>query len=236
MQAMDPQNMPNMQPDPTQPGSVQPVYPTADTGIAHQQPITPLAQHQAMEQFSQSYLKENPLAAMQEGEEVIADIRRHPFGIVSLYFFSFIGLVAACGVIVLLIPKLLGSNATFSPMELSIGLIGIIVLLMLLGLGVTTTIYWQNRWILTSDSITQITQRSLFNRQVSQLSLGNLEDVTAEQRGIIPNMFNFGTLKVETAGERSKFYFLYCPDPNLYARKILMAREIFLQNGGSRGM
>ena len=188
-----------------------------------------------MERLSAQYLKNNPLAAMQEGEEVVADIHRHPFGIVSLYIFSFIGLAAACGVILLLIPKLLGTNSTYSPMEVSVGLIGIVAVLMLLGLGVTTMIYWQNRWVVTSDSITQITQRSLFNRQVSQLSLGNLEDVTAEQRGIIPNMFNFGTLKVETAGERSKFYFLYCPDPNLYARKILMAREIFLQNGGSRG-
>ena len=185
------------------------------------------------EQRNQAYIRDNPLAAMQEGEEILAEIRRHPFGIVSMYIFAVLGLAAACGVILLLVPKFVSSNSDTNTAMLSIGLIGVVLLFMIVGLGITTMIYWQNRWILTSDSITQITQRGLFSRQVSQLSLNNLEDVTAEQQGIVPNMFNFGTLKVETAGERSKFYFLYCPDPNLYARKILMARELFMQAGGN---
>jgi hypothetical protein len=43
-------------------------------------------------------------------------------------------------------------------------------------------------------------------------------------------MFNFGTLKVETAGERSKFVFMYCPRPNEYARRILEIHESFLED------
>lgn len=188
------------------------------------------------QQANAEHLKINPLAAMQDGEEMIADIHRHPFGIISLYFFAFLGLAAACGVILLLVPRLVGANTSsdYDPTMISIGLITVVIVLTLIGLGVATMVYWQNRWVVTSDSLTQITQRSLFNRQVSQLSFGNLEDVTAEQRGIIPNLFNFGTLKAETAGEHSKFFFLYCPNPNLYARKILMAREIYLQNNGER--
>ncbi len=176
------------------------------------------------------HAKVNPLAAMQPGEEFIIEIRRHPFGIISLYLLSFVGFAAACGIILLLSSRMApGSvNGGLSPLTLS--LIGIVLLMMILILGVSTMVYWQNRWIVTSDSVTQITQRGLFNRQTSQLSFGNLEDVTAEQEGLLSSIFNFGTLKVETAGEHSKFYFLYCPNPNFYARKILMAREIFLQN------
>ncbi|SRR6266568_1170401 len=199
-------------------------------------PAQSLSAHQQFEQRNMTYIKDNPLAAMQEGEETLADIHRHPFGIVSMYIFAFLGLAAACGAIILLVPKMISANSSYSATAISIGLIGLVLLFMIIGLGITTMIYWQNRWILTSDSLTQITQKGLFSRQSSQLSLGNLEDVTAEQRGLIPNMLNFGTLKVETAGERSKFYFLYCPDPNLYARKILMARELYLQAGGSRGL
>ena len=198
-------------------------------------PPQPTSQQALMNQQANiDHLKINPLAAMQEGEELIADIHRHPFGIVSLYFFAFVGLVAACGAILLLVPRLIGSNSSYDPTSISIAFIVVVIVLMLAGLGVTTMVYWQNRWVVTSDSLTQISQRSLFSRQVSQLSLGNLEDITAEQRGIIPNLFNFGTLRAETAGEHSKFFFLYCPNPNLYARKILMAREIYLQQNGGR--
>src|SRR6202011_6093270 len=93
-----------------------------------------------------------------------------------------------------------------------------------------TRIYWGNSWIVTSDSVTQVSQTSLFKRQSSQLSLIHLEDVTAEQNGVLAHMFNYGLLRVETAGERSKFTFTFCPNPNFYAREILAAREAFEQN------
>jgi hypothetical protein len=89
-----------------------------------------------------------------------------------------------------------------------------------------------NRWIITSDSITQVNQTSLFNKQSSQLSLANLEDITVEQNGIIQSVFGFGTLRAETAGERSKFMFQYCPNPNSYAQQNLNAREQFEQFRG----
>jgi hypothetical protein len=73
-----------------------------------------------------------------------------------------------------------------------------------------------------------VTQGSLFGAQVSALSFENLEDVTVSQRGILPHMFNYGTLNAETAGERSKFLFTYCPDPVEYARKIIDAKEKYL--------
>jgi hypothetical protein len=93
-------------------------------------------------------------------------------------------------------------------------------------------VYYGNRWILTSDSLTQISQNSLFDKQNSQLSLANLEDISAHQDGILAHIFGFGLLKVETAGEREKFAFTYCPQPNKYAQQILMAREAFEQGGG----
>lgn len=216
---------------PEQPGQQQVPVPPQYGGQPSAQQPAPLTS----EQLTAEHLKVNPLAAMQEGEEMIADIHRHPFGIVSTYIFGLIGFAAACGVILLLTSKLIPEGSSYNPGMVAAALIGIVLVMMVLGLGVTTMIYWQNRWVVTSDSVTQITQRSLFDRQISQLSLSNLEDVTAEQRGIIQSLFNFGTLRVETAGERSKFYFLYCPDPNLYARKILMAREVYLQNNPGRG-
>jgi uncharacterized membrane protein YdbT with pleckstrin-like domain len=78
--------------------------------------------------------------------------------------------------------------------------------------------------------VTQVQQTGLFNKQSSQLSLENLEDVTAEKNGILAQMFNFGVIKCETAGERSKFVFPFCPNPTYYAQEILNARERFMQD------
>ena len=170
----------------------------------------------------------NPLSVMQPGEQVICEINRHPVGILSIYI--------ATGILVIFLAVLafVVAPSVFSGNRGQVTAIGSVVFLLvaILCCGfafISNKVYWGNRWIVTSDSITQVTQRSLFDRQSSQLSLGNLEDVTAEQDGVLPHMFNYGRLRVETAGERSKFMFPYCPDPTRYAQQILNAREQFEQ-------
>ncbi len=173
----------------------------------------------------------NPLAAMQPGEQVIAEIKRHPVGLMGNYITAgIIVLLAAIGAIAA--PRLVNSDLHHSALLWSVGGFVIVAAFVFLGVFITSTVYKGNRWIVTDDSLTQITQISLFSRQSSQLSLHNLEDVTVQQNGIFQSTFNFGTLRAETAGERSKFVFPYCPDPNARARDILSAREKFMREGG----
>ena len=171
----------------------------------------------------------HPMVVLQPGERVVAVIKRHPFGIVSMYIGGIVGILVTGALAFFLLPRMLEDFGTDANWMVYGGLTLIVGLLVLI-LGVATSVYWQNQWTVTTDSITQISQKSLFARQVSQLSMDNLEDVTVDQNGIIPHMFNFGTLKVETAGERSKFQFPYCPNPNEYARRILEAHEQFLED------
>lgn len=173
----------------------------------------------------------NPLEVMQPGEQTICEIRRHPIGMFGMYLMSAIILVVLAVLMLVIVPNVFGSSRG------SVTAISAIVFLLIacLVIGfvfVANKVYWGNSWIVSSDSLTQINQTSLFNRQSSQLSLGNLEDVTAEQHGVLAQIFKFGTLRVETAGERSKFVFPYCPSPNYYAQKILAAREAFVQAHG----
>jgi hypothetical protein len=108
--------------------------------------------------------------------------------------------------------------------------LGALILCAMVGLFtyISATVYKGNRWIVTTDSITQINQISLFQKQTSQLSLANLEDVTVEQNGILQTMFGFGRLRAETAGERSKFVFDYCPNPSKYAKDIIGVHEAYI--------
>jgi uncharacterized membrane protein YdbT with pleckstrin-like domain len=169
----------------------------------------------------------NPLAVMQEGEKVLCDLKRHPVGIFTTYAFAGVLLAALAVIAFVVLPG--ATNAVNRNKVMGYAALGYLVIAVFV-VGFTyiaSIIYWGNRWIVTSDSITQVLQTGLFQKQSSQLSLGNLEDVTVEQNGVLPRIFNYGTLKAETAGERSKFIFLFTPNPTQEAQKILAAREEF---------
>ncbi len=171
----------------------------------------------------------NPLNAMRENEKVIFQVKRHPFGLLGIHIMAGFLLLLTAVIVYLILPHVLTSFSTAKVVSIGTTALLIMTALVFGFLALTHKVYWGNSWVLTSDSLTQVTQTSLFDKQSSQLSLANLEDVTAEQNGILAHMFNFGVLRVETAGERSKFAFPYCPNPNLYAQKVLEAREEFEQ-------
>jgi hypothetical protein len=169
----------------------------------------------------------NPLAAMQPGEKVLCVIKRHPFGMISQYVMAGF-IVVVLGAFAAYVPQLVSQASQTQAREYALLGWALISVCVALGLFISSSIYYKNRWIVTNDSITQISQVGLFDSQMSQLSMANLQDIGVVQDGVLCSMFNFGILRAETAGERSKFIFMYCPDPKRYAREILMARENFI--------
>jgi uncharacterized membrane protein YdbT with pleckstrin-like domain len=168
----------------------------------------------------------NPLKVMQDNERVLCEIQRHPAGLWGLYFSAaLLCMMAITGAA--LIPTVVPDAST---QVREAAAFGVLILIAIVGLYtfIARTIYKGNRWVVTSDSITQITQVGLFNKKSSQLNLDNLEDVSADQNGLLQSALGYGTLKVETAGERSKFMFPFCPNPEEYAKKIIAAHEQFL--------
>lgn len=165
---------------------------------------------------------------MRPGEVVISQIKRHPIGLITMYA-SFAFLLVLVGVVAVIAPSILTDYD--QDMVSRVGMLAFVISLFFSALFalVGQYVYNGNRWIITSDSLTQVAQNGIFDRHSSQLSFGNLEDVTVQQDGIMAHLFNYGVLKAETAGERSKFMFIYCPNPNMYAQKILVARENFEQ-------
>lgn len=170
----------------------------------------------------------NPLNAMQKGEHEIFAVKRHPIGIIFTYIVAAFVLLVV-GVIIFGLAPLISADHKDQIIRIGAGLYLVVLLVTLLLVFVQHYVYWGNRWVLTTDSLTQVSQTGLFNKESSQLSLANLEDVSAITNGVLAKMFNFGVLKVETAGEHSKFTFIFCPDPEKYAQQILVAREQFEQ-------
>lgn len=81
--------------------------------------------------------------------------------------------------------------------------------------------YYLDVWVVTDERIVNIEQRGLFSRVISEQKLDRIQDVTAELQGILPTLFNYGTVYIQTAGEQVRFVFKQIPDPQGVAKKII---------------
>jgi uncharacterized membrane protein YdbT with pleckstrin-like domain len=167
----------------------------------------------------------NPLAVMQPDEKVIFELKRHPIGILITYLATAVILIVVAVLAFGLAPGLAEGAQQQRVKTAADAVFVVFALLSLVFNIIATIIYWGNKWILTTDSITQINQTGLFRKESSQLGLESIEDVTASQNGILPKLFNYGVLTVETAGHHGKFTFQYAPKPVKYAQRTLEARE-----------
>ena len=140
------------------------------------------------------------------GETMLTKVRRHPFGLVVLYFQVTAGFMLSFGLIYFLLTTAFSIDGQMTDIISLVGVVVIALMLLILLLG--TYIYRQNRLLVSDKNLTQVLQRGLFNHQVSELSLANVEDVTAHRNGIFATIFNFGELCVETAGEQNNFNFI----------------------------
>ncbi len=81
--------------------------------------------------------------------------------------------------------------------------------------------YYLDAWIVTNERIINIEQRGFFTRKISELKLTKVQDVTSEIIGLIPTIFNYGNIYVQTAGEKERFAFFQIPDPN-YVKNVIV--------------
>jgi hypothetical protein len=158
-----------------------------------------------------------------EDEVLLGTIHKHSFGIFIVYLQAIVGVILVLGLAFFLLPKVIDDAY-----NVAVGFSALAVFFALVIVVASTIIYNQSSIVITDKNITQILQDGLFGRKVSQLTMANVEDVTALQHGFFATMFDFGELKIETAGEQANFVFGYCPRPGYYAKIILEAREKFM--------
>jgi len=173
-----------------------------------------------------------------ENETLIYEIRKDPFGLVMIYL---TGIFVAGAIFLLMVlgPSLLGSDALGSDVSLTdfkvvLALIGgLLTILTIIGTAIGAYLYQSNVVIVTSEKLAQVLYRTIFDRKISQLSIGDVQDVTVSQKGLLARAFDYGTLIVETAGEQSNYTFTYTPKPYEAAKAIIFAHEENLKRFGN---
>jgi len=95
------------------------------------------------------------------------------------------------------------------------------------------TKWYFNIYIVTSERILDYDYVPFGKYKISEASLKNIEDVTQRQIGVFPNIFNYGDIIIQTAGERTQFHFDKTPNPSYLRDKITDLADILKQGNSN---
>lgn len=157
---------------------------------------------------------------LNENEKILTTIRKHWF-VMARTIVVFVVLLLLPPMVLSLLPFITAEfdQATIEPLTnlfLSLYIMVLLVFLFLLWMD-----YYLDMWIITNERIIDVEQQGLFHRQVSEIPLQHVQDVTIEVKGVIETFLKFGTIRIQTAGEREfKIEFV----PNLYEAKDLILK------------
>ena len=99
---------------------------------------------------------------------------------------------------------------------LALYLTGLLVYLLVAWLN-----YYLDVWVITTERIIDVEQKTLFHREISEISLDRVQNVTVEVPGFVATVLKFGNMKIQTAGA-GEFTILQVTDFN-------RAKDLILQ-------
>jgi len=173
--------------------------------------------------------KENSYPGQAHEEVTQRVIYKHIMAIAPILF----GMLLLC-VFFIIIIIYINSNITLvenfiPPILLTIVGFAFIAAIVLLTVG-TFWIWRRNKVVITNKHVVDVDQIGLFNREVSTLRLEEIQDVSAKINGPLQTMLGYGTLIIQTAGERENFVFDYVPDPYKLENYIIELRSKYYGN------
>ena len=156
-----------------------------------------------------------PTLNLSDNEYVITAVRRHPIGLV---------IPLTLGALIITIVLILLSNYPAIVEALQIdgqlaqtSAVAVPMLLfsafIALGMFVSYYVYINNKFYLTNESVIQEVQLSLFSRHEQTVSLGNVEDASYYQAGVLQDIFNYGTIRLSTQGDETTYTFRWTSNP-----------------------
>lgn len=159
------------------------------------------------------------IARQKEYEKLVLTLRRHWIVLLGHACMFLLEIVLPFAVVLLIpvFPALL-AHAVFGP------------LLVIMGSAYTLTIillffhnfvdYYLDVWIVTNERLINIEQKGFFFRTIAELRYYRVQDVASEVKGILPTLFHYGDVTVQTAGTQPRFIMKQVPSAHDVARRI----------------
>lgn len=77
----------------------------------------------------------------------------------------------------------------------------------------TWTDYYLDVLIITDKRVFDIDQNGLFRRKSSSFRIDRIQNITVDIKGVIQTLLDFGTIRLETAGDNEDFVATYIRSP-----------------------
>lgn len=123
----------------------------------------------------------------------------------------------------LVLPGLFADLKSSDTIFLQVSIFNIIAVIMLYYAMVFTYIWsnfivwFNNVYLITNERMIHTEFRLLTGSKVSEAPLDNIVDISQENYGFLPSIFNYGNVKVQTAtAMKSRFNFRQIPDPSWF--------------------
>lgn len=152
---------------------------------------------------------------LQDNETIILVVHKHWF-VLARVVILFVVLLLIPPVVLTFLPY---ASAQFDPAfvePVTNFLLSLYIMVLLVFLFLFWMEYYLNMWIITTLRIIDVDQRGLFSREIAEIPLTRVQDVTIDVQGIFETFLKFGTIRIQTAGERE---FTMTEIPQLYEVK-----------------
>lgn len=155
-----------------------------------------------------------------ENEKIYLVVRQH--WLILLIKLKIVALMLVLGLgLWAYIPTLLGDFFT-EQIQLAFNLFMYLYMLgLLLGTLLVIIFYYLHLQIITNLRMVDVDQFSLFKRNVSEIQIENIQEVTSKSHGILPTIFNYGNVTVQTSGSQIEFDFERVAHPEQIKKMIL---------------
>lgn len=163
------------------------------------------------------------LQNLKPGEEVVMAIRRH--WIVYVYIFiNFLVAAIITGIILMFFGKHLWTYMVLT----------VFWLFSAIFLYIKWLDHELDLFVITNNRIIWVDQQWFLNRSLWECNLGQVQDVKSQTRGLLSNIFDYGTLTIQTAWNATNFQMDYAPKVIQTARKALNIVDDYRDSEASR--
>ena len=164
--------------------------------------------------------KKIKLDIQNKDEKIVLVLRQHIATQIKSLFFLCIAILA--------IPTILGFSGFMGALPSKfVSAFYIFWVALSFGLFVRSFLIWLfNVYIITDERIIDVDFNSMIYFNISNAKIENIEDVTASTSGPMAAIFDYGTITIQTAGERTEFEFSSVPHP---AKVTKLLSELILE-------
>lgn len=96
----------------------------------------------------------------------------------------------------------------------------IYLMFLMLGLFMVITLHYLNVHVVTDKRILDIDQTGLFSQTLAEITFDSIEDVSSSVNGFFGTLLNYGTVEVQTAGEKENIVLENIPGPHAVEKLI----------------